>query len=238
MWQKRVGLHGKLIGKFSSRVRLLLKSVIHEFRARTSGTLTIRERNLRSLELEDTVKLASTNLFNQQVAIAQSIVRDKFKEALLVLPEYNKEMEMQTMRSMLFEFKSIISDIEIEEFDLKLTASLISEFSALLQDTARQLPESSQAKLNTIRRLDLISKSQKKKNTAGINVGMNIVGMLRPSGFGNLQGFVNYGTTILGLQTELLLGFQNDGDSPEVYGDDREYPVLRLQPKFHFDIDV
>jgi len=35
-----------------------------------------------------------------------------------------------------------------------------------------------------------------------------------------------------------MLGVQNDGDSPEVMGEDREYPLLRLQPKIHFDIDT
>ena len=40
--------------------------------------------------------------------------------------------------------------------------------------------------------------------------------MLRPPGFGNLQGYMGYSTSMLGLPLDLLLGVQNDGDSPEV----------------------
>jgi hypothetical protein len=43
---------------------------------------------------------------------------------------------------------------------------------------------------------------------------------------------------MLGLPLDLLLGVQNDGDSPEVMGEDREYPILRMQPKVHFDVDL
>jgi len=69
------------------------------------------------------------------------------------------------------------------------------------------------------------------------NVALNLVGMLRPPGLGNLQGFVGYATSLLGLPLDLMLGVHNDGDAPEVMGEDREYPLLRVQPKIHFDVD-
>lgn len=238
-WQKRVGSGGKLIGKFADRVRSLHKNVLQVYKSRTSGTLTLRERHRRSLELTETLKSAASNLFNQQVSIIQSSIRNKLKETLLAIPDYSKEIELQTLRSLLFEFKSSISDLEIDEFGLKLTPTLISEFSTLLQEMCAELPEMPQSKLDAVRRLDAQSKSQKKKKgPSGINAALNLVAMLRPSGFGNLQGFVNYGTNLFGLPLELLMGFQNDGDSPDILGDDREYPLLRLQPKVHFDIDT
>ena len=40
--------------------------------------------------------------------------------------------------------------------------------------------------------------------------------MFRPPGTGGLQGFAGYSTGIFGLPLELLLGVQNDGDSPDV----------------------
>ena len=82
------------------------------------------------------------------------------------------------------------------------------------------------------------SKKSKKKGSRAVNIGLNLVGMLRPPGYGNLQGFVGYATSLLGLPLDLMLGVQNDGDSPEVMGEDREYPLLRIQPKVHFDIDI
>lgn len=48
------------------------------------------------------------------------------------------------------------------------------------------------------------------------NIALNLVGMLRPPGLGNLQGFVGYATSLLGLPLDLMLGVHNDGESPEV----------------------
>eukprot|EP01035_Chromulina_nebulosa_P018117 gene18117-23771_t len=62
--------------------------------------------------------------------------------------------------------------------------------------------------------------------------------MFRPPGYGNLQGYANYATSLAGLPFDLLFGVQNDGESPEIIGEDREFPILRLQPKINFDIDL
>jgi hypothetical protein len=61
--------------------------------------------------------------------------------------------------------------------------------------------------------------------------------MFRPPGFGNLQGFIGYSTALLGIPTDLLLGFQNDGETADIIGDDREHPFLQIQPKINFDLD-
>ena len=49
-----------------------------------------------------------------------------------------------------------------------------------------------------------------------VKVALGLVGMLRPPGFGNFQGFLGYATNLMGAPLELILGVQNDGDSPEV----------------------
>jgi hypothetical protein len=60
-------------------------------------------------------------------------------------------------------------------------------------------------------------RGRKRKGLAkALGLSLSLVGMLRPPGFGNLQGFVGYATSLLGLPLDLLLGMQNDGDSPEV----------------------
>jgi hypothetical protein len=60
-------------------------------------------------------------------------------------------------------------------------------------------------------------RGRKRKGLAkALGVSLSLVGMLRPPGFGNLQGFVGYATSLLGLPLDLMVGVQNDGDSPEV----------------------
>ena len=63
----------------------------------------------------------------------------------------------------------------------------------------------------------LVKKPKKKKGKRAINFVLSLVGMLRPPGYGNLQGFVGYsGLSMFGVPVETLLGVQNDGDAPEV----------------------
>ena len=245
-WQRRVGVSGKLVGKFADRVRALLRSVLEAYKQRTAGTVTLRERNRRSLELRDHLKQSATNLFNQQLAILQTRAINQLREVLLALPyspaaaEDLKEAESQALRNALFDFKAAIADLEIAEFGLQLGPAVIADLSSKFQTLAAELPETPMAKLMEMKKMDAQAKSPKKKGSRGFSLSpsLNLVGMLRPAGFGNLQGFVNYATSLAGLPLELLLGFQNDGESPDVMGDDREYPLLRLQPKIHFDVDV
>jgi hypothetical protein len=107
---------------------------------------------------------------------------------------------------------------------------------------AKEFGESSFGRLEQLKKVEKLAKKQGggsgSKGKRAINLGLNLVGMLRPPGYGNLQGFVGYSTALLGLPLELLMGVHNDGDSPEVMGEDREFPILRLQPKLHFDIDL
>lgn len=237
-WQRRVGGSGRLVGKFADRVRALNRSVQDTYKLKTAGTITIRERNRRLQDLKDIIKQSTTTLFNQQLAIVQSKISSNLKKSLLAIAEPSKESELQALRNALFDFKTAVADLEIEELGLKLTSTVVSEVSSKLQTIATELPESPMAKLAEAKKLEEQAKAPKKKGARGFNVALNLVGMLRPPGFGNLQGYANYATSLLGLPLELLLGFQNDGDSPDVMGEDREYPLLRLQPKVHFDIDL
>ena len=75
----------------------------------------------------------------------------------------------------------------------------------------------------------------------GIGVALTIVGLLRPPGWGNFQGIINYdASSMLGrfLPLKIVLGVQNDADAPEVLADDRDQPLLRIQPRIHVDVDL
>ena len=97
---------------------------------------------------------------------------------------------------------------------------------SILQLLASDFPETAAARLEEVRKVEKSTKRPPKtKGQKIVNIGLNLVGMLRPPGFGNLQGFFGYSTGFLGLPLELLLGVQNDGDTPEVR--EREIEMYR-----------
>jgi hypothetical protein len=56
--------------------------------------------------------------------------------------------------------------------------------------------------------------------------------MLRPPGFGNLQGYLGYATSLLGLPLDLLLGVHNDGNFRRSWVKTENIPSLDYSQKF------
>ncbi len=67
-----------------------------------------------------------------------------------------------------------------------------------------------------------------------VNVAVQLVGMLRPVGLGNLQGYCSYA---MGPHS-LLFGYADDRDPNGGGMDGDEIPLFRLQPKFPVDVDL
>lgn len=237
-WQSRVS-GGKTIGKFANRVSELLKSVKSDFNKKVVGLThqVVRERGERLRLLKEHVLTSSDRLFRQQLLIIEFTVTNKFRKDLInLLSQDNvdeakrKEQEQLVLRKAIFEYKTLATDLEDTKLGLILTDDKINEFSSTLNTILTEFPESSTAKLEEIKKVEREAKSKNKNISSGgggrgrkrkgvakaLGISMQLVGMLRPPGYGNLQGFIGYATSLLGLPLELLLGVQNDGDSPEV----------------------
>lgn len=237
-WRSRVS-NGKVVENFGKRAEALIGDVKKSFFARTLGCRVVRERADRVSLLTMNIRNTAENLLKQQVTILQASTVAAFKKALVKVMRNGggNEEDENALRIASYEFRAKVGGLESDALGLDASAA-ISELASSLQMTLKDFPESNQARLESIRLMDRKAKKPKKKKGRAVNIGLNLVGMLRPPGYGNLQGFAGYATSAFGLPLDLLLGVQNDGDSPEVMGDDREYPILRLQPKIHFDIDV
>jgi hypothetical protein len=119
-----------------------------------------------------------------------------------------------------------------------LSTEIQTELASTLKTVLEEFPDSPAAKLEAVRKFDNQSRRSQRQKQKGVSLALNLVGMLRPPGNGGLQGFVGYSTGLLGLPLELLLGVHNDGDAPEIIGEDREHAILRLQPKINFDVNL
>jgi hypothetical protein len=222
-WQTRIG-DGKLVGKFGERVQQLLDSVRKSYNARTVGSLTVRDRAERARQLDLYLASAVSELFRQQLENLQASTTIKFRKSLVKLaasPEgLQPEEEQQLLRKALFDLLAETSDLEVESLGLS-SAALQTQVSTALQALLTDFPETAAARLEEVRKVEKNTKKPpKRKGQRAVNIGLNLVGMLRPPGFGNLQGFMGYSTGFMGLPLELLLGVQNDGDSPEVIVDE------------------
>lgn len=241
-WRARVN-NGKIIAKFGNRVNELVTGAKKSFYERTTGTLVVRERADRVQQLVSNILSIAKLLFAQQLLILEKEVTDEFKRDLLEIlrkkPESYSADQQQVIRDAIYRFKKASAELEGEGLGLS-SSDVQAELSTKFQEEAKEFPESNAAKLDGLRRMEKqVKKPRRKKGKRAVNLTLNLVGMLRPPGYGNLQGFVGYnGLSFFGVPVETLFGVQNDGDAPEILGEDREQPILRLQPKVHFDIDL
>ena len=235
-WRARVN-QGKIVAKYGDRAKQLLASVQKEYFQRTAGCLLVRERAERGRLLEQYLTNIVSSLFQQQVGILELDTNANFKKALINLARSKDAVSsddiQQELRSALFRFQTAVEELNFSSKELDLNASgALQDLTSTLQAIAKDFPDSNAAKLEALRRMDsqvmkprskgrgrgrASSRTSNKKGKRAVQIGLNLVGMLRPPGFGNLQGFVGYNAlSLLGLPLELLLGIQNDGDSPEV----------------------
>ena len=215
-WQVRAS-SGRVLGKFKQRVRDLIAFLDNKYYSSTDGSIMNKERIERGRLLVETVQVAATNIFNQQTSLLQSQAIAKFKKSLQQLAREHdvipSEISLQMMRQTLFDFRNNVLELELDEFALS-SEPMQGELSALLQELLKEYPESTSAKLASISNMDRkVERSNQKKKGKVINIGLSMVGMLRPPGYGNLQGYAGYATSLLGMPLELLFGIQNDGDA-------------------------
>jgi hypothetical protein len=229
------------VGKFGERAQHLVDKVRKTFYIETAGCLVVHDRAMRAAQLVTAVTQAATTLFKQQLAILQADSLEKLKSSLILLSRKHTEVppdeEQQLLRKIFYDFQISATEIEVPTLKL-LSNDAQTELSASLKAALEEFVESPNAKLEAIRKVESQSRRSPRQKQKGVNFALNIVGMLRPPGNGGLQGFVGYSTGLLGLPLELLLGVHNDGDSPDILGEDREHAILRLQPKVNFDINL
>lgn len=221
--QKRVN-KGRTIANFPSRINNIIGSVYNEFNKPLIGSIMLKERAKKLQTIREWLLASSNNLFEQQALIIEADCLKKYKSDIMKhyssVESFNPSSEiiLQLIRKSSFDFKVKISHIEDSSLSLKLPQQKYTSFIEKIENLAKEFPESSEAKLIDIKRMEKqVNKRRRKKSPLGpLALGFSLVGMFRPAGLGNLQGFASYATSILGFPLDFLLGVQNDGESFEV----------------------
>lgn len=217
---------GKLLAKFPDRIKTLLSTSLLDFNSRIGSSASmIRERTEKAKLIRDSVLGSASRLFDQQMFLVELQQLQKLKKQLEKLYQSTDEVskgDLQALaRRALFEFKTAASELEESSIGLKVPDAKLTDYSSKVDLITKEFVDSPDAKLIELKKLEKKTRNENSKKKSGgigqmFGVGLSIVGMLRPHGYGNLQGFLSYATSIIGLPIDFLLGVQNDGDSLEV----------------------
>jgi hypothetical protein len=93
-----------------------------------------------------------------------------------------------------------------------------------LNNALMTFTDSPAAKIKAMKNVERTVSKQKKPSEGSVDVSLDFVAMIRPDGFGNLQGFAGYQ---LGSHS-VTVGVHNDADDP----------FIRVQPKLKLDVEL
>jgi len=186
-----------------------------------------------------------TELFEMQVEQVVSDVTEGFKSDMLANFRVDKKTGKEIsgkeegttiLRRWMEEFDKRTEGLEVQTLGL-LKTSHQQALSNSLSTILGNFSTSSAAQLKVMSTIKASASKPKPPSERGIVPTFHLVSMIRPDGFGNLQGFAGYTAKNGNTAT---VGVCNDADSPEVlnmFGGMRP-PILRVQGKVNLDIDL
>jgi hypothetical protein len=128
-----------------------------------------------------------------------------------------------------------MGDLEVPSLSLT-KAKPCRDMEATLSDEVMTFSDSPAAQIKRTKKVTKVTNKEKKPGDRSVDFGLDLVAMLRPDGYGSLQGFAGYN---LG-GNSVTFGVHNDADDPQTiaqFGGVRP-PLLRIQPKLRVDVEM
>lgn len=199
-----------------------------------------------SYRLEMRTQLASlvdssiVELFAAQVANLEKRTLKRIGSQLLkkldVTPVEDVPSEnAAAIRAAMFSFDTILSELEVPSLSLTKTKPC-RDMESKLTDKVINFVDSPAAKIKRIRKVTEVTSKEKKPSERSVDMGLDLVAVLRPDGFGSLQGYAGYQMG----GNSFTFGIHNDADDPATisqFGGVRP-PLLRIQPKLRVDVEM
>ena len=244
-WKGRVA-RGLLVDGFGRDAAALRKRVLGTFDSETLEAAGLPMVSPYRLEMRSQLQQLVDNgilqVFEGLVNNLERSTLKRFNAALLktVNSKDSVESVMDTnaasLRKESLLFETVMEDLEVPA--LGLTREKASrEIASKLNDALNAFPDSPAAKLKRTQQVKKVVNKEKEPGQRAIGFGLDLVAMLRPDGFGSLQGYAGYQ---LPGGNSITFGVHNDADDPQVisqFGGVRP-PLLRVQPKLRIDAEL
>ena len=243
-WKHRVS-RGLLVPKFGDQAEALLARTLDLFDRDTMAAAGLpragEQRLIIRKKLQDRTEGILTRLFNDQMTILEKNIVKRFQNALLRKMDKDTdvtkffESNADALRSATLAFVLGATSLQVPSLSLTMSKAA-SDMDDKLNNVLMTFPDSPAAKIKAMAKVQQAVSKKKQPTEGSIDVALDIVAMIRPDGFGNLQGFAGYS---LGPHS-VTVGVHNDADDPGVisqFGGVRP-PFIRVQPKLKLDVEL
>ena len=243
-WKHRVS-RNLLVPKFGIQADALLQRTLDLFDRDTMAAAGMpragEQRLIIRKRLQDRMEGLLRRLFDDQMALLEKSTLKRFQGALLRRMDKDVdasqffENNAEALRVAVFAFEAAASSLEVPSLSLTKSKA-VQEMNGKLNNALMTFPDSPAAKIKSLKNVEQTVSKKNQPTEGSISLALDMVAMIRPDGFGNLQGFAGYQ---LGPHS-LTVGVHNDADDPGVisqFGGVRP-PFLRFQPKLKLDVEL
>lgn len=244
-WKHRAS-RGLLVDKFGMNANSLLQRTLDMFDRDTMAAAGLpaagEDRLIIRQRLQQRMEKTLKDLFDVQIGILEKSTLKKFNHSLL--KKMGKEGldtkkffddNAVALRTALFAFETSAAFLEIPSLSLT-KSNAVRDMTGKLNNALMTFPDSPVAKIKAMKKVEQTVSKKKKPSEGSLDLALDLVAMIRPDGFGNLQGFAGYQ---LGPHS-VTVGVHNDADDPQViaqFGGVRP-PFIRVQPKLKLDVEL
>jgi hypothetical protein len=244
-WKHRVS-RGLLVDKFGMNADTLFQRTLDLFDRDTMAAAGLpaagEQRLVIRQRLQQRMEKTLKDLFDVQMGILEKSTLKKFNHSLLKKMGKDGldttkffEDNATALRTSLFAFETSAALLEIPSLSLT-KSNAVRDVTGKLNNALMTFPDSPAAKIKAMKKVEQTVSKKKKPSEGSIDLALDVVAMIRPDGFGNLQGFAGYQ---LGPHS-VTVGVHNDADDPQViaqFGGVRP-PFIRVQPKLKLDVEL
>jgi len=250
-WRHRVS-RNLLVPKFGIHADALLTRTLDLFDRDTMAAAGLPRAGSQRLiirkKLYDRTEGILRRLFDDQMTLLEKNTLRRFQSALLrkmdgdssmLLPGGDPskffESNADALRYAAFAFDVGASSLEVPSLSLTKSKA-VRDMNDKLNAALISFPDSPVAKIKSLAKVERVVNKKKQPTEGSVSVALDLIAMIRPDGFGNLQGFAGYQ---LGPHS-VTVGVHNDADDPGVisqFGGVRP-PFLRVQPKLKLDVEL
>lgn len=242
-WKSRA-TRGLWTDGFGAEAEAMRKRVLSSFDSETllaAGLPLVAPHRLeKRKQLAALVDTSIAELFAAQVANLETRTLKRLHAQLLkrldkIPVEEVPSENAASIRAAIFSFDNIMNELEVPSLSLTKT-KVCREMEAKLTDEVATFDDSYAAQIKRMKKVTAVTNKEKKPGQRSVDIGLDLVAVLRPDGFGSLQGYAGYQ---LG-GNSITFGIHNDADDPQTiaqFGGVRP-PLLRVQPKLRVDVEM
>jgi len=242
-WKSRAarGLWAESFGKDAELMRnRILSSFDSETLVAAGLPLVASYRLEMRTQLASLVDSSIVELFSAQVANVEKRTLKRLRSELLkkldvTPPEDVPSENAAAIRAAMFAFDNIVNELEVPSLSLTKVKPC-RDMESKLTDEVLNFSDSPAAQIKRTNKVSEVVSKEKKPGQRSVDLGLDLVAVLRPDGFGSLQGFAGYNMG----GNSITFGVHNDADDPATisqFGGVRP-PLLRIQPKLRVDVEM